>query len=416
MGNKRQRRTMKKLFIAVLAGLCGLAVQAQTTGDGMGAAIPADASNTDASVLDIGGVTKNQANLRAGWLDIHPHFDYTVNYDDNIFISPTNRVEDVQHTLSPGVFLGAGDYLAKTESYASLDYTPSIILFQDNSDQDAVDQDVDFQLQYHLQKLTLGLRQGYQSLSGSDIQVGNRVDRDIYPTQVTADYEISEKTSVDAELSQIVSDYKSQYDDTTWKIVAYANYKPSEKIKIGIGPTFGWRDIEANPNQTFQQVNARLIYQATEKLSFRGRAGVNFRQTQGGLDSTSPVFGIGATWTPFDSTTIIIDAYRDEYNSPTLFGQNYYATGFAGRIRQRFFQKVYLGLGGGYENSEYDNTVSTVSATREDNYFYVRPSIDYQVTDWWSVGAFYMYRDNDSTSAPNNFYNNQAGFQTSLSF
>jgi uncharacterized protein (PEP-CTERM system associated) len=126
---------------------------------------------------------------------------------------------------------------------------------------------------------------------------------------------------------------------------------------------------------------------------------------------------LGGTWSPFDGTTVYLDAYREEYSSSTLNSQNYFATGVSGRIRQRFLQKFYVGIGGGYENSQYYRTSAAAAPTnREDNYYYVRPSLDYQITDWWSVGAFYMYRTNDSTSATNNFFNNQAGLETSLAF
>lgn len=410
---------MKKLFILLLAGTPALGAMAQTAPapDGGDSAVAADTSATEASAMDLGGTDQNKSNLRLGWLDVHPHLDYTVNYDDNIFIAPTNEKADFQHTISPGVLLGAGDYENRSENFAYLDYTPSIILFQENSGSDAVEQDVDFEAQYRFNKLTLGLRQGYIHLTGSDVQVGNRVDRDIFPTQFKADYEITEKTSVDADLTQVISDYKQQFDNTVWKISAYANYKPTAKIKLGIGPTVGWRDIESNPNQTFQQVNGRVIYDLTEKVTLRAKAGVGFRQTEGGYNKTSPVFGIGGTWTPFDSTTLTLDAYREEYSSTTLVSQNYFATGVSARIRQRFLQKFYLGIGGGYENSEYYRTSASAAPTnREDNYYYIRPSFDYQVTEWWSVGLFYMYRTNDSTSATNNFFNNQAGFMTSLAF
>lgn len=411
---------MNKFLIIVLAVLPILNAWTQDSNpaaDGANAAVTAQGPASDASALDLGGVDQNRSDIRLGWLDVHPHLDYEINYDDNIFITSTNEVEDFQHTISPGVLLGAGDYKQKNENYFSLDYTPSIILFQDNSSQDAVEQDADFIAQYRLNKLTLGLRQSYQHLTGGDIQVGNRVDRDIFATQFRADYEFSEKTSADAELSQVISDYKNQFDNTTWKVSAYANYKPTAKLKFGLGPTFGWRDIESNPNQTFQQINARVVYEMTQKISLRAKAGVGFRQTQGGFDRTSPVFGIGATWTPFDGTSLTLDAYREEYSSTTLFSQNYYATGFAARIRQRFLQKFYVALGGGYENSTYYQTSAAAAPTsREDNYFYLRPALDYQVTDFWSIGAFYQYRANDSTSATNNFFNNQAGFQTSLAF
>ena len=59
-------------------------------------------------------------------------------YDDNIYIS-TNKQSDVIWTVAPDVTLGLGDYREQAGNFLSLDYTPNVILFTDQSRNDAID-------------------------------------------------------------------------------------------------------------------------------------------------------------------------------------------------------------------------------------------------------------------------------------
>src|SRR5207245_353294 len=59
-------------------------------------------------------------------------------YDDNIYISP-NKKSDVIWTIAPNVTLAAGDYRAKEANFLTLSYTPSVILFSDQTRNDALD-------------------------------------------------------------------------------------------------------------------------------------------------------------------------------------------------------------------------------------------------------------------------------------
>ena len=55
-------------------------------------------------------------------------------WDDNIFISHTNRVSDYYFAIEPEITIGVGDMEGRNRSYLRLDYMPSAILFVDHSD------------------------------------------------------------------------------------------------------------------------------------------------------------------------------------------------------------------------------------------------------------------------------------------
>jgi hypothetical protein len=66
--------------------------------------------------------------LRFGPIDIRPVFSFNAMYDDNIEISNTYRKEDFVYTLSPGVFLGLGDYIQREANGAGTHFLATITL------------------------------------------------------------------------------------------------------------------------------------------------------------------------------------------------------------------------------------------------------------------------------------------------
>ncbi len=172
-----------------------------------------------------------------------------------------------------------------------------------------------------------------------------------------------------------------------------------------------------NPDQTFEQVNVRLSYQATDKLNLYASAGVEFRQFDGNRsERTSPTFELGAMYRPFDGTTITLSAGTPILNSGFFPAQDFQATNVVLRIQQRLLQRIYLGLAAGYENSDYFATSTGVNATRNDDYYFVEPSIDVLITRFLSAGVYYLHRRDDSSIAFFSFYDNQVGVRATVRF
>src|SRR5262249_50908658 len=156
------------------------------------------------------------------------------------------------------------------------------------------------------------------------------------------------------------------------------NYKWTPKLVVGIGGTGGVMEVEdGNPDQPFAQVNVRLSYEATGKLNFYVSAGVEFREFDSDRsERTTPGFEIGAIYRPFDGRTITWAAIRSMLASGFSPDQYFAATDVVLRIQQRLLRRFYLGLSAGYENADYFATANGVDASRDDNYYFVEPSVD----------------------------------------
>ena len=352
-------------------------------------------------------------------------------WDDNIFISNTNRVSDYYFAIEPQLTLGIGDIMGRSRSYLRLDYMPSAILFVNHSDEDAFNQLIHLEGGYDFGRLRLSLFQDVALLQSANLNsiidtTGLWANLDasaptrlnIFNTRVRADYDLTGKLFLQGEFDSYTYFYPNNISDYTVSGGLYLYYNWLPKLSVGVGGTFGYNWVDdPTTNQTFEQVNARMNYQATSKLALYASAGVEFRQFDGNRSTyTTPVFEVGLEHHPFEGTTFTLAAGRRMYNSGFLANQNFANTYVVGRFQQRLFRRVYLGLGAGYENSNYYATTNNVSAPRDDDYWFVEPSLDVLITRWLSAGVYYLHREDSSNIDFFSFDDNQVGVRATVRF
>jgi hypothetical protein len=352
-------------------------------------------------------------------------------WDDNIFISHTNRVSDYYFAIEPELTLGIGDIAGRSRSYLRLDYMPSAILFVDHSDQDAFNQLIHLEGGYDFGRLRLSLFQDVAILESANLNsiidtTGLWANLDasaptrlnIFNTRLRADYDLTGKLFLQGEFDSYTYFYPNNISDYTVSGGLYLYYNWLPKLSVGVGGTFGYNWVDdPTTNQSFEQVNARLTYQATAKLGLYASAGAEFRQFDGNRNTyTTPVFEVGVEHHPFEGTNITLAAGRRTYNSGFLANQDFANTYVTGRFQQRLFRRIYLGLGGGYENSNYFATARNVSAPRDDDYWFIEPSLDVLITRWLSAGVYYLHREDISSIDFFSFDDNQVGVRATVRF
>ena len=357
-------------------------------------------------------------------------------YDDNIFLTNTNRVDDFYFAIEPGLTLGYGDIVGRDANYIRFDYAPSIFLFADNSDADAIQHLFRLEGRYSFGHLGLSISQDVHLLeganlgstlsdttspvSGVNLDTGGDTEVNIFTTRANLTYDLTGKTFLSGGLFFTVYDYEDLISSDTISGNLFINYNYSPKLVVGFGGTAGYNWVDSdNPDQSFEQINIRTTYQISGKVSLNASVGVEFRQFEDNLRGEgyiSPVYELGATYQPFPGTTLTARGSRRSLNSAVLQAQNYASTNITFGARQRLLRRIYLGLTAGYENSDYYNTVEFVNASRSDNYVFVQPAVDVTLTEFWTAGVYYLHRNNDSSFGSFSFNDNQVGLRTSLSY
>lgn len=364
---------------------------------------------------------------------IHYHAALSVRevYDDNINLSQSHRESDFYSTIEPTIDVSIG---SPDANFLSLTYSPNAYIFADHSENNALEHIIAITGQYRMPLLTLSLAQDIQILDGTGLQsasgtgtdftrtnldVAGRTRLNIYTTRLNANYSLTGKTFLTGALSYSLSDYPALISSSVVAGNLYFNYTYSPKLAVGIGVAAGYDFVESpSQDQSFEQINGRLSYEVTGKVSATFSAGVEFRQVSGSdeNDNGSPVFEGNLFYQPFDGTNLVVTLSRRTLNSAALSSQDFHSTSVIVSARQRFFQRIYLGLSVGYENSSYFNTANTISADRTDDYIFLQASLDLDITRFWTAGIYYFYRESDSSLDLFSFYDNQFGFRTVVNF
>ena len=352
-------------------------------------------------------------------------------WDDNIFLTHNHKTSDYYFAIEPQLTLGLGDVQGRNRSYLRLDYMPSGILFVNHSDEDAFNQLIHLEGGYSTGRLRLTLYQDVALLESANLNsfidtTGLWANTDanaptslnIFNTRLAAEYDLTGKLYLRGELDSYTYFYPWHISDYTVSGGLYLYYRALPKLSIGVGTTGGYNWVDdPTANQSFVQVNGRLNWEVTAKFGLYASAGAEFRQFDSDRGTyTTPVFEVGLSYYPFEGSTFTLAAGRRIYNSGFEPNQDFTDTYVVGRFQQRLFHRLYFGLGAGYENANYFATTDNVDASRNDDYWFIEPSLDVLITRWLSAGVYYLHREDNSNTDFFSFDDNQVGWRVTLRF
>ena len=120
----------------------------------------------------------------------------------------------------------------------------------------------------------------------------------------------------------------------------------------------------------------------------------------------TPVFGISASYLPFDETLLSVEAARRVESSAATPNLNIEYTGVTFRAQQRFAQHYYLGLTVSYENAHYYG-IDGSPFSRDDDVFSIAPHFRVELSRSAAVQAGYVYYSDSSTVSRYTFNQNQ---------
>ena len=236
-------------------------------------------------------------------------------WDDNIFLSHTNKTSDYYFAIEPQLTLGFGDIQGRSRSYLRLDYMPSGLLYVNHSDQDAFNQLIHLEGGYSTGRLRLSLAQDVVLLNrqistassirpdcGRTLDASAPTRMNIFNTRLRAEYDLTGKLYLQGDFDSYTYFYPNNISDYTVSGGLYLYYRWLPKVSVGVGGTFGYNWVDdPTPNQSFEQVNLRLNYEVTAKLGLYASGGVEFRQFDGDRSTyTTPVFELGLSYYPFE--------------------------------------------------------------------------------------------------------------------
>jgi hypothetical protein len=129
----------------------------------------------------------------------------------------------------------------------------------------------------------------------------------------------------------------------------------------------------------------------------------------------TPVFGISATYLPYDETLLSVQAARRVESSAATPNLNIEYTGVTLSAQQRFAQHYYLGLVVSYENAHYYSFDGS-PFSRDDDVFSIEPNFRVVISRSAAAQVGYVYRTDSSTVSRYTFDQNQVFLQLNVLF
>lgn len=341
-----------------------------------------------------------------------PHADYQFVDATGLLAAPSNRVDTTIQEISPGILFNLGPHWA-------LDYTLNLDLYSNTNFGTEVDNSVTLTGQTVYNDWVLGFLQSIDFSKSALIETAGQLSEQNYDTAVTGHHEDSQYISEDLAFYQSIQETGGGFENMrSWSTLDWLNYEPQSRFLIGIGPGLGYDNADYGPDSVFEELQARMNWRATDKLSFQLNGGANeteFLGGQGNGDLFSPVYGAQIQYQPFSATQISLFANRTVAPS-VLVGEYGETTALGASLTQRFFRQFYVSLGASYDNQKYVASSLDVSANRVDKYYSLTARLSHSFIERGTISIFYE-RDEDSSSAPGySFNSNQFGAEVSYSF
>jgi hypothetical protein len=228
---------------------------------------------------------------------------------------------------------------------------------------------------------------------------------------------MNSKMSLDLAANQnfVSADQFLSYDE--WSTLDWLNYQFWPRLTAAVGVGGGYDNEDTSPDMTFEQLQGRVNWRATDKISFQLHGGVEVRQflSGGAGDLINPVFGASVQYQPFEQTKISLTGER-VVSASYLQNQVTETIGVSAGLNQRLLGKLFLNLNGGYQMVKYVSSVNTSGSNRRDDYCFLNAQLNRVFLKRGTIAVLYQISKDDSSLPGYSFTSHQVGFQIGYSY
>lgn len=332
-------------------------------------------------------------------------------YEDNVFLSKSNKVDDFSFFAAPGLELVFGKNslwkgtLSAYETWTSYFDTEGIdshlttILF--NTSYDGVRWKIN---------ANAGYRQLYQN-SRDAILANALVRRDLISAGINAEYFLTEKSKLGAGFGYSDTNYRTagynDYTDYTVPLNYYYGITPKVDLSAGVRYRHTVSDGGSDSDTYYFNLGSRG--QFTPKLAGTASIGYNMKQYEGSTapDDESQVGAqVGLTYSYSPKTLFNLDISNDFGTSSNASGTKNFRVAVGGQTQ--LTTELGAGASVSYERIDYQD------GPRKDDFYVFALYSNYVINQYMTLTAAYNFQWNDSNQDANEFKANVAS--VSLSF
>lgn len=372
----------------------------------------------------------------------HPYISVEGEYNDNIYLTPTNKKDDYITTVRPGLRYTNMDATAGVE----LDYNAGFVFYGKENDNDYVSHNASLNAKlltkshfnFYLRDSFIRSedpreREYFTTTEQNQYVLATRPDRAVYWRNVAAptiEYQFGKEDRIGVNYRNNIYRTQSETGEDSQEnyINPYIDYWFDRRngIHLEYGYTIG--DFDRSPDLTGHTANGRYTHRVTPNTSIF--AGYTF--TQRDFDPPSvdydvhePVIGITYAFSPTVNasaqvgyfwkepevgsrtegvsymasitnlgvrttyTFILQGGYNEDYFTSENLGFNRYHR-LTGSLRHFLERRLSIGFAGSVERAEY------IDVDRDDWIWGVSGNVSYQPLKWLTLSLEYSHRENNS--------------------
>ncbi|MFC4991806.1 hypothetical protein [Rubritalea tangerina] len=338
------------------------------------------------------------------------YFKFGVNvraeYNDNIFLTDTNEVNDVILRVSVPLELSSPN---ESVNEWSIGYTPRFNFYADNSSEDGIDHFVNAGYNRQWAKTSLDFGFGYSKTRGSNRFASGSIERDGYNANLSLSHILTGKSRLDFDLGGLVDDYVDPrlFDRNRYNTRLAWQYQVTGKTTVGPYIAYEGVNVQSNPDHNAVSGGIKGTYQALQKTVVTGYVGAEYRKFDGGAlnSKTSPSFEVGATHQFSGKTSFSGMLYHTIRASYSDFGQSYKATGVNFLARYAYSSRINMRAGVSYEYDDYFAVSALSGPDFDDHYITFFLGGDYAMDNGLILGSGVRLSRKDSSQDPRDFDN-----------
>jgi hypothetical protein len=338
-------------------------------------------------------------------------------YDNNIFLSKDDPESDTVIRVAPSVAYTQGDAKEGDGGFVRVAYRPTSVTYAQHHSENRIDHEAAVVAGWRGKVTKITYTGGGRQLGDATADTGRQTDRVEFANELRGAWIPREKITLEAAAGHRQSDYKDptffDSSDTYGEVAMRYAYSP--KTEVGIAYQAGRFKVDDSPNQTTQQVTASIDWQPREKVRVNIEAGAEHRQTENGAE-VNPVMTGRIDWTPRQGTKLYLTAYQREEASAYYAGQNYHVKGATAGVSQSLGDKWAVQIEGGLESSTYKQVAGSGASSRKDKIWFVRPAVEYKLSEDCNVALFYRASDNSSSASDFGYSQRTMGIELNYQF
>lgn len=338
-------------------------------------------------------------------------------YDDNIFLSKTKPVADMVYRIGPTVAYTEGDAKDGKEGFIQFAYRPTGVIYGEKASDNRVDQQAAIIAAWRGKLTKITYTGGVQKLGDATSDTGRQTDRVEFSNEIRAAWIPREKISVELAAGNRQSNYADPalFDSSKIYGEVALRYAYSPKTELGMAYQVGRFQVDGASEQFTHQVTGTIDWQPREKFHVKLEAGAEHRTTEN-RSQINPVVEGRVDWTPRQGTKLYLTGYQREEASAFYAGQNYRVKGLTAGVSQRLGGKWTARLEGGRETASYTQVAGSGTSGRKDAIWFVRPALEYRITDEFDISLFYRVSDNSSSASAFGYSQRMTGVELNYKF